>query len=444
MKSRVRIGYWDRSFRQKLYFPHDSNLILVAPAGSGKWRDVLSAIALEWGFSLIWIDPKAQGVSVVGRHRQKRLKQRLVILNPFDILPQYLGDFGTAHYNPLETLNPALDSFGADCESMADAIVTEETRGVEGNHWSLSAKNLFAGIIAALLKHGLDKDKNLAAVRRLICGPELVAFCREAMKIDDDFIRENLGRFAALGAEDNKELLGMISTAITQSSFIGNKAIADSLSHSTFSFRGLKKRRTSVFLTLPARYLSTCSKWFRLIIAAALHELLQEERGVPVLIVLDEFAQLGRLKSIENAMALSRGYGVQLLPVLQDLNQLRVYENTWETFLANAGCRIFFAPRDKFTSEHLSALCGDSEIRDVSKSVNPNAGGGISINPRTRRYLLPHEVRELPGDEMLIFGEGIPGVIRAGRRPYYRSPEFEGMYDVDPYHAETMEGFEDE
>jgi type IV secretory pathway TraG/TraD family ATPase VirD4 len=135
-----------------------------------------------------------------------------------------------------------------------------------------------------------------------------------------------------------------------------------------------------------------------------MHELLQEERGVPVLLVLDEFAQLGRLKIIEDAMALSRGYGVQLLPVLQDLNQLQVYGKSWETFLANAGCRIFFAPRDKFTSEYLSAMCGEAEIRDVSRTFNEKAQGGITINPRGRRYLLPHEARELSGSEMLVFG----------------------------------------
>jgi type IV secretion system protein VirD4 len=438
MKSRVRIGYLDNTFRRKLYFPHDSNLILVAPAGSGKWRDVLCALALEWEFSLIWIDPKAQGVSVVGRHRRTRLKQRLEVLKPFEVLPDYIGEFGTAHYNPLVTLDPSTAGFGADCESIADAIVTDELRGAEGNHWSLSAKDLIAGLVGALIKHGTDEKKNLTAVRNLICGPNLFAFCREAIKTDDDFVRQKLGRFAALGAEDNKEVLAIISTAITQSSFIGNKAIADSLSHSTFSFRDLKKSGTSVFLTLPARYLSTCSKWFRLIIAAAMHELLQEERGVPVLVVLDEFAQLGRLKIIEDAMALSRGYGVQLLPVLQDLNQLQIYGKGWETFLANAGARLFFAPRDKFTSEYLSAMCGEAEIRDVSRSFNEKAQGGITINPRGRRYLLPHEARELSGDEMLVFGEGIPGVIRAGKRPYYQSPEFDGMYDEDPYHAGTQ------
>ena len=438
MRSRVRIGYSDNTFREKLYFPHDSNLILVAPAGSGKWRDVLCAIALDWGFSLIWIDPKAQGVSVVGRHRQKRLKQRLEILKPFDVWPQYIGDFGTAQFNPLTTLDPSSPGFGADCENIADGIVTEDMRGSDGNHWSLSSKDLIAGASGALAKHGPDDAKNLTAVRDLICGPKIFEFCQEAVKTDDDFIRQKLGRFAAPGAKENKEILGIISTAITQSSFIGNQAIAGSLRRSTFSFRDLKKRPTSVFLTLPARYLSTCSKWFRLIIATAMHELLQEERGVPVLVVLDEFAQLGPLKIIENAMALSRGYGVQLLPVLQDLNQLQIYGKSWETFLANAGCRMFFAPRDKFTSDYLSAMCGDAEIRDVSKSFNDEARGGISINPRGRRYLLPHEVRELRGDEMLVFGENIPGVIRAGRRPYYRSPEFDGMYEVDPYHAETV------
>lgn len=442
MRSRVRTGYWNKTFREKLYFPHDSNLMLVAPAGGGKWRDILCPLAIEWGYSLIWIDPKAQALSVVGRYLRDVLKHQVEVLKPFDILPKHIGGFGTAYFNPLTRLNPAADSFGADCEGIADAIVVEETRGSDGSHWSLSAKDALAGLIGAIVKHGPDKNRNLAAVRRIICGHELFAFCREAVKTDDDFIRQKLARFAAPDAEENKEVLAIISTAITQSSFLGNKAIADSLGRSTFSFRDLKKRPISVFLTQPARYLSTCSRWFRLIVAAALDELLQEERGIPVLLVLDEFAQLGRLKIIENAMALSRGYGLQIMPVLQDLNQLQIYDKTWETFVANAGCRMFFSPRDKFTSDWLSAMVGDTEIRDFSKSFNGKAEGGVSINPRGRRHLMPHEVRELPGDEFLIFGEGIPGVIRAGRRPYYLSPEFDGMYDVDPYHTATVaDGF---
>jgi hypothetical protein len=50
-------------------------------------------------------------------------------------------------------------------------------------------------------------------------------------------------------------------------------------------------------------------------------------------------------------------------------------------------------------------------------------------------YLRPETIRELADDECLIWCDGVPGVIRAGRRPYYESPEFAGMWDGDPYHA---------
>jgi type IV secretory pathway TraG/TraD family ATPase VirD4 len=52
-------------------------------------------------------------------------------------------------------------------------------------------------------------------------------------------------------------------------------------------------------------------------------------------------------------------------------------------------------------------------------------------------HLRPEEVHDLGDDECLIFADGLPGVIRAGRRPYYETPEFSGRYDQDPYHAKA-------
>jgi type IV secretion system protein VirD4 len=435
-RSRVRIGYWDRTCAETLWYPGDTHLTLTAPAGSGKFRDVLSGIGALWPGSLVWIDPKLQAGAVLARHISKT--HNVQFLNPFNILPEFLGRFPHARMNVMSTLDPSQDSFGADCESIAEGIVVEEGNSAD-MHFPLSAKDGWAGTISALAKHGHPKEKNLAVARGLICGRDFFEFCRmTAANTDDEFIRQKLGRFTPQKIEENREILGIVSTMITQSAFVGNKAIANNMSASTFRWRDLKKRPTCIFLGLPARYLATCSRWFRLTVASAMNELLHEERGVPVLMVLDEFAQLGRLKVIENAMALARGYGVQLLPVLQDLNQLRgLYAQSWETFLANAGCRMFFGPHDKFTSDYLSSMCSDMEVRGVSKSMGQGPDGRLSVNlshvQQRRPYLTPAEVRELPGDEMIVLADGIPGVIRAGRRPYYRCPELRGMYDPDPY-----------
>jgi type IV secretion system protein VirD4 len=435
---RVRIAYWDRSCRETLWYPHDAHLMLTAAGGMGKFRDVLCALGALWRGSMLWVDPKLQAGSVLARHIAKT--HDVQFLNPFRALPDFVGRYPHALMNPLGTLDPTLDSFGADCDGIGEGIVTEQSHAGHDNHFVVAAKDGLSGLIAALVKHGAPHERNLGTARQLICSPQFFDFCREIVsKTNDPYIRQKLGRFTTVKAEENREILGIVSTMITQSAFIGNKAIADNLSESTFRWRDLKKRPTCIFLGLPARYLSSCDKWFRLIVATAMNQLLHEERGVPVLMVLDEFAQLGRLKVIENAMALARGYGVQLLPVLQDLNQLKgLYGDSYQTFLANAGCRMFFGSQDKFTSEIVSDLCGETEVRTMSRTMNRNARGqfesSMSIAPHAQKYLRPEAVRELPGDEMLVFAQGIPGVIRAGRRPYYLSPELNGMWDPDPYH----------
>jgi hypothetical protein len=69
---------------------------------------------------------------------------------------------------------------------------------------------------------------------------------------------------------------------------------------------------------------ATAAKWFRLIVASALSELMREERGLPVLALLDEFAQLGHLKAMRDAMGQSAGMGLQVLPVLQSCSSAGV------------------------------------------------------------------------------------------------------------------------
>jgi type IV secretory pathway TraG/TraD family ATPase VirD4 len=162
--------------------------------------------------------------------------------------------------------------------------------------------------------------------------------------------------------------------------------------------------------------------------------------AVRVLGILDEFkAAIGKLGVVESCMGLGAGYGIQLLNVFQNLSQLQdLWPHGWETFLANSGFQAYFAPRDKTTRDYLSDMCGETTVSALSKSMSekPNGEYGVNLSyaQQGRRYLMPHEVRELPADEMLILGQNVPGVIRAGRCPYYASPEFKGCTDPDPYH----------
>jgi type IV secretion system protein VirD4 len=187
-----------------------------------------------------------------------------------------------------------------------------------------------------------------------------------------------------------------------------------------------------------------------LVIASALDDLLREEAGLQVLVIMDEFYQLGRLKIIQNAMSLARGYGLQMSLILQDLTQLQEwYKDSWETFLGNAGIRQFFAPRENTTAEYVSKLCGETTVtvsssssgrsqQDIWLGPAPTINDGTSTSQTQRRLLLPQEVCQLPDDQFLMFADkGSKAVIRGYRLPYWEIPEFQGKYSPDPYHLKS-------
>jgi len=442
---RIRLAYRDRNCTQPLYFPGRSHGFLCAPARSGKFTTILAQILGTFPGSCLYIDPKGQGCAVAGRFRSEVLKQKAYRLDPFNLMPRLPGVRfcpPLAQVDPMAHLDPASPSFGAESDNIAEATVTPDLHG--DNHWTNGARGLTSGVTMAL-KVRWPKE-TLATVYRLISGPDLFIFAQDACRYAEmngggDFIVERLARYAAPGASENRETLSIISTAITQLQFIGNQCIADSLSGSSFSFEQMKREAITCFLILPGEFLGgNCMKWFRLIVGTAVDAFMRETaRQVPVLGILDEFkSAVGKLGVVETAMGLSAGYGLQLLNVFQNLSQLKeLWPQGFETFLANSGFQVYFAPRDKTTADYVSDMAGVTEIRNISKSMSESARGGFSVNlgyaQHGRKYLLPQETRWIGNDEALIFGEGIPGVIRAGRRPYYLSPEFKGQFDPDPY-----------
>jgi type IV secretion system protein VirD4 len=95
----------------------------------------------------------------------------------------------------------------------------------------------------------------------------------------------------------------------------------------------------------------------------------------PVLIIVDEMAQLGpRVKILENCMGMAAGAaGIQLWCVLQDISQLRgMFEKTWETFIQNCGVTMWFGAKDHSTREYVSKLAGTTEKVTWSRNFSPD------------------------------------------------------------------------
>ncbi len=135
----------------------------------------------------------------------------------------------------------------------------------------------------------------------------------------------------------------------------------------------------SIFISLPQRHMADHFRWLRMITTLVITEM-EKTRGTPktghpVLMCLDEFAGLKRMEVIENAAAQIAGFGVKLCIVVQNLVQLKnVYKDNWETFIGNAGTKLFFGIDDNFTREYLSKQMGETEIRRSTASESESRG----------------------------------------------------------------------
>jgi hypothetical protein len=193
-------------------------------------------------------------------------------------------------------------------------------------------------------------------------------------------------------------------------------------------FATLKERPTTVYLILPAERMKTHSIWLRLVIVSALRTMYRPG-GLNTLFMLDEFAQLGHLGPIEEALALVRGFGIQLWPVLQDLTQLKaLYKDRWETFIANAGVVQAFAPNELTTAEWMSQRAGDTTVAAAgynrgdqqSDAGHGSASTGLSYSQARRRLLLPQELMDFRAGAGLLWPAGTSKSV-----PFYAPPYWE-------------------
>lgn len=84
-----------------------------------------------------------------------------------------------------------------------------------------------------------------------------------------------------------------------------------------------------------------------------------DERGLPILFLLDEFLNYGRVEPIAKGLTELRSYGIRIWTFIQNTQLLEdLYPGEWKTFLDNASV-IYGATNDDDTAKKLSDAFGD-------------------------------------------------------------------------------------
>jgi type IV secretion system protein VirD4 len=432
--------------------PGERHVLVFGPNGSGKGTRLLipNLLQLE-GRSIFVIDPKGELAAVTAQHRQT--VGDVVIINPFGILADRPGyeHLKSRGFNPLTALDPTAPSFNSDTALLAEALI--KTEGAKDPHWDDSARALVAALIMYVCAEGLvlKKVPTLDRVRELLCSiskepterhPQGVGIPKLAHEMMESGLR-GLQNKASQFTDWNKEIQGIASTAKRQTEFLDDDELADDLSKVSMDFRELKDRPITVYLILPPQMMTRHGRWLRLLLTSALNACMRERRpGEPrVLFMLDEFAALGHLQIIETVWALVRGYGIQIMPILQDLNQLKgIYHERWETFIGMAGTVLSFGPNDHTTADWLSRRAG--ETTKVIKGYNQGASHGGHDSTSTglswqqvKMPLLPaHNLFGMAPGETLIALAGLSNIVAGYAPGYYEIARCVERADPNPYY----------
>ena len=420
----------------------DRHVITVAGSRAGKGRSAIIPNMLRYQGSVLAIDPKGELALATAKQRAKT--QEICVIDPFHTTGEKLPQKFYKGFNPLENMNQA--SMIEDAALITDALVMQS-----GNdpHWDDSAKTFIEGIILEVVTaKRFSARKNLVTVCNLIAQGDVEAAKEltgdeegeeewSGMEALEEYMSQSTEDAVRRAAADfferpERERGSVLSTARRHLKAFSYPEIEASLQGNSFDLADLKKESMSVYLCLPGRHIGTCGRWLRLFINLALQAMErtpgQPSAGCQVLFVMDEFAALGHMRTIEDAAGQIAGYGVKLWPILQDLGQLKaLYKDRWETFMGNAGVLQFFGNNDLTTLEWVSKRLGSTTIEQRSKSdVTPSAqdagATGESYAPRTTPVMEPDEVS-------LVFGRSDPQlrqlIIRAGfwpmilQRAYY-------------------------
>lgn len=441
-----------------LRYDGEGHLITVAPTRSGKGVGSVIPNLLTYPGSVVVTDPKGENYAVTARQRREGLEHRTIALDPFDQLRSFSLPPSTHAFNPMDLISPEGTDILESASLLADMLVVPSARGGEELFWAEEAKALLSGLILYVAAVETDENARPTPRRTLLRVRELLTLPKDAFS---DLMHEMqtstlAGGLAARAAarllqKEEKERSGVVSTAQSHTHFLDSPRMTHVMERSTFELAALKQERLSIYLILPAHYLDAYSRWLRLMIACALHEIARTP-GRPrerVLFLLDEFANLGRMNPVLRAVSLLAGYGAQIWMFLQDLSQLKgTYPDQWGTFLANADVLQAFGTNDYDTSQHLSNLTGDMTIyvETENQSLSHSRGRHLSHSrsssqsyaEKARRLLLPDEVRRMPPEEQLLFVKGI-FPLRALKLNYLWDPEFIShgapVFEENPMHA---------
>ena len=419
--------------RRILRVDDDRHHLIIGPTRSGKGASYVVPNALLHEGSMIVTDLKGEIFRSTAGYRKSKGSQ-VFLFAP--------GSERTHRYNPLDFIRSDRGDRTTDIQNIA-AILVPEVAESENSIWQATAQQVIAGAISYVnesvhykghqtlgeVTSFFNSDANLQAMMTLI---------KEREPYLSRFTMESFNAYIALSERAAASALLDIQKALRP---FRNERVVAATSVTDMDLRVLKRRPISIYLAPNVTDITLLRPLLALFVQQTLDTLMLEhaERSVPVYFLLDEFRQLKKMSEITTKLPYVAGYNVKMAFVIQDLKNLdEIYgETSRHSLMGNCGYQLVFGANDQVTAEAVSKGLGKRTVRYKTESRTIELMG---LHRRTkveqlreRDLMMPQEVRQMPGDKMVILAEG-QGPIFADKLRFFRTAPFREMEKFSQAH----------
>jgi type IV secretion system protein VirD4 len=400
-------------------FPH---CLVVAPTRAGKGVGYVIPNTLLFNGSIVVLDVKGEIFEATSRHRQAE-GDAVYRFSPFDFVHP------THRYNPLERVARIdnLEQRYTELAKIADYFLTVSDKGTAGDFLT-EGRELFvaAGLLA------IERGKpSIGEISRILFGRGATqeVYGEHAEEVKHPNAAQTFRKFA--GYSDR--------TLSSHASVLGG-AGDRATSGNDFSFADLRKRPMSIYVVVNADDIRTLAPLVRLFfgeLIATMRSTLPDPTSEPwpVMVLLDEFDQLGPMPIVEQALKQLAGHGARVSIITQSIPGLdNIYgENVRMSLESAAGMKLYLAANDKKTAGEISDALGKTTKLSVSDSVSRDRDflerRSVSRRMEERPLLTPDEVRRLNPDQAILIPER-QNPLLVQRIVYFQDPTFKAMFEA--------------
>ncbi len=418
-------------------FPH---CLVVAPTRAGKGVGYVIPNTLLFPGSAVILDVKGEIFEATSRHRQAQ-GDRIFRFAPFDF------ENATHRYNPLERVarieNP--EQRYTELAKIADYFLTVSDKGAASD-FLMEGRELFvaAGLLA--IERGRP---TLGEVSRILYanGATQGEYSAHAEEVRHGAARNTFRKFAGYSDRTLSSHASVLGGA--GMSLWNNPAVDRATSANDISFGTLRKVPQTIYVAVNADDIRTLSPLIRLFfgeLIATLRSSLPDSKSEPwpVMILLDEFDQLGPMPIVEQALKQLAGHGTRVSIITQSVPGLdNIYgENVRLSLESAAGMKLYLSPNEKKTAQEVSDALGKTTKLATSDSYSRDASlltrRSLSRRMEERPLMSPDEVKKLDANVAILIPER-QQPLRIRRVVYYEDAVFRAIYEAQagplPYPA---------